>query len=115
LEAGGTVPTIPVLERIAVALETGRAWVFGSDAFRAAARRYSVSVSGERDELRRLVEELPDEQLPAALTALRQRLALVPLAREASWPPEFFNSITADRDDIGRSHEDLLAEGFGRD
>jgi hypothetical protein len=72
-------------------------------------------VHGERDELRRLVEELPDEQLPAALAALRQRLALVSHTHEALWPPAFFNSITADRDDVGRNHEDLLAEGFGRD
>jgi hypothetical protein len=72
-------------------------------------------VHGERDELRRLVEELPDEQLPAALAALRERLAVVTPAHDARWPPAFFNSITADRDDTGRNHEDLLAGGFGRD
>lgn len=69
----------------------------------------------ERDELRKLVEELPDEQLPGALAALRQRLRLVTQPHEPSWPPAFFNSITADRNDIGRNHEELLAEGFGRD
>jgi hypothetical protein len=71
-------------------------------------------VHGERDELRRLVEELPDEQLPAALAALRQRLAPVAQTREAQWPPAFFNSITTDRNDVGRNHDEILAEGFGR-
>jgi len=72
-------------------------------------------VSGERDELRRLVDELPDEQVLAALVDLRQRLTPVPTPREAPWPPAFFNSVTAERNDLGRNHDDILAEGFGRD
>jgi hypothetical protein len=72
-------------------------------------------VSGEREELRRLVEEIPDEQVPAALADLRRRLVPVPEVREAAWPPAWFNSIIDERNDLGRNHEDLLAEGFGRD
>jgi hypothetical protein len=72
-------------------------------------------VSGEREELRRLVDELPEDQVQAALLNLRQRSALVSTSRQAPWPPAFFNSVTADRDDIGRNHDDILAEGFGRD
>jgi hypothetical protein len=77
--------------------------------------RYPEDVSGEREELRRLVEELPDEQLPAALADLRGRLAAMPEPREAPWPPAFFNSIIDERNDLGRNHEDLLADGFGLD
>jgi hypothetical protein len=72
-------------------------------------------VSGEREELRRLVEELPDEQVPAALADLRRRLVPLPQTGEVSWPPAWFNSITDERNDVGRNHEDPLAEGFGRD
>ena len=69
---------------------------------------------GEREELRRLVEEIPDEQLPDALTELRRHLVPLPEQRATGWPPIWFNSITTDRDDLGRNHENLLAEGFGR-
>jgi hypothetical protein len=71
-------------------------------------------VSGEREELRRPVEELPDEQVSAALADLRRRLVPVPKVPEAGWPPAWFNSITDERNDLGRNHEDLLAEGYGR-
>jgi hypothetical protein len=72
-------------------------------------------VNGEREELRRLVEELPDEQIPAVLADLRHRLLPVAEPREVPWPPAWFNSITDERNNLGRNHEDLLAEGFGRD
>ncbi len=68
-------------------------------------------MSAEREELRRLVEEIPDEQLSAALVEARR------LARPqavASWPPSWFGSIDAPRADLGRNHDDLLADGFGR-
>lgn len=76
---------------------------------------YADAVSGEREELRRLVDELPEEQVRAALANLRQRSAPVGVSPGAPWPPAFFNSITADRDDMGRNHDDILAEGFGQD
>lgn len=68
-------------------------------------------MSAERDELKRLVEDLPDEQVPAALAAVRrqheQRSA-------ATWPPSWFASFASGRTDLGSNHDDLLAEGFGR-
>ena len=67
-------------------------------------------VSGEREELRRLVEELPDERVPAVLAEVRRQVAPRPVA---AWPPAWFGAIEADRTDIGRHHDDLLAEGFG--
>jgi hypothetical protein len=65
----------------------------------------------ERDELRRLVEELPDEQVQAALADVRRRLMPVP---RGSWPPAWFGSFSDERTDLGARHDDLLAEGFGR-
>jgi hypothetical protein len=68
-------------------------------------------VSAERDELRRLVEDLPDERLPAVLAEARRQArpeAVTP------WPPSWFGSIEADRTDVARRHDDLLTEGFGR-
>lgn len=69
-------------------------------------------MSAEREELRQLVEELPDEQVSAVLAEARRRVRPQPAG---AWPPAWFGSITSDRTDLGRNHEDLLAEGFGRD
>ena len=41
-----------------------------------------------REELRELVEHLPDEQVPAVLSEVRARLA--PVRPERSWPPTWF-------------------------
>lgn len=72
-------------------------------------------MSGERDELRRLVEQLPDEQLPAVLSEVRQRLQPVRTPAEVAWPPSWFGAIASGGSDLGRNHEHVLAEGFGRD
>lgn len=67
-------------------------------------------MSAERDELRRLVEELSDERVPAVLAEVRRQTA----PRFAgTWPPVWFGAIEADRTAIARHHDDLLAEGFG--
>jgi hypothetical protein len=67
-------------------------------------------VSGDRGELHRLVEELPDERVPAVLAEVRRQVAPKPAA---AWPPAWFGAIEADRTDVARHHDDLLAEGFG--
>ena len=67
-------------------------------------------MSGEREELRRLVEELPDERVSAVLAEARRQVTPKPVA---AWPPAWFGAIEADRTDIARHHDDLLAEGFG--
>jgi hypothetical protein len=67
-------------------------------------------VSAEREELRRLVEELPDEQVRAVLAEARRHVAPHSVA---PWPPSWFGAIDADRTDVARNHDDLLAEGFG--
>jgi hypothetical protein len=65
----------------------------------------------ERDELRRLVEELPDEEVPAALAEVRRRLR--PVA-DRPWPPAFFGTGTSRTPGVARRADEFLAEGFGR-
>lgn len=68
-------------------------------------------MSAERDELHRLVEELPDEQVSSALADVRRRIG----RREAgAWPPAWFGAATADRTDTAARVDELLGEGFGR-
>jgi hypothetical protein len=68
-------------------------------------------MSAERDELRRLVEDLPDEGVRAVLAEARRQHEEQPTA---VWPPSWFASFASGRHDLGSNHEDLLAEGFGR-
>jgi hypothetical protein len=68
-------------------------------------------MSGEREELRRLVEELPDEHVDIALAVMRR---MVPTRDAGAWPPTWMNSFSSGGSDVSRRHEDLLAYGFGR-
>lgn len=68
-------------------------------------------MTAARDELRRLVEQLPDEQIPAALAEV-QRLAAS--AETAQWPPPWFGAVTSKRSDTSERVDELLADGFGR-
>ena len=47
-------------------------------------------MSAERDELRRLVEELPEEQVLAVIDEVRRRLP--PADHDGSWPPAWFGA-----------------------
>jgi len=68
-------------------------------------------MSAERDELKRLVDELPDERVPAVLAEVRRQHE----PRQApDWPPAWFASFASGRHDLGSNHDDLLADGFGR-
>ncbi len=71
------------------------------------------SMSPEREELLRLVEEMPDQDVPAVLADVRRRLE--PFAHpESSWPPAWFGIAEGDGTAIGRRSEELLEDGFGR-
>jgi hypothetical protein len=72
---------------------------------------YAADVSAEREELRRLVEQLPDEEIPAVLAEVRRHLVAV---GERSWPPAFFGAGRAGRSDVAARSEEILGEGFGR-
>lgn len=65
----------------------------------------------ERDELKRLVDKLPEEQVPPALADVRRRLRPV---RKEAWPPAFFGGAGGDGTAAGASAEERLHEGFGR-
>lgn len=68
-------------------------------------------MSAERDELLRLVQELPEDQVPQALAEVRRHLRPI---RDRSWPPAFFASAPGDGTRIADQADDLLREGFGR-
>jgi hypothetical protein len=68
-------------------------------------------VSAERDELMRLVQEIPDDQVPHALAEMRRYLG--PAGAHA-WPPAFFASAPGDGISIAEQADRLLREGFGR-
>lgn len=84
-----------------------RAWLSS----RTARAGYAEHVSAERDELRELVERLPDEEVPAVLSVARRHLG-DPSGR--AWPPAFFGSGRAERTDVAERAEELLDEGFGQ-
>jgi hypothetical protein len=67
-------------------------------------------MTAARDKLRRLVEQLPEEQVPAALAEV-QRLASG--ADTPAWPP-WFGAVTSTRSDTSTRVDELLAEGFGQ-
>lgn len=67
-------------------------------------------MTADREELRRLVEDLPDEQVPGVLDDVRRRLTP---RRARSWPPAWFGGGTAARTDTAARADELLAEGFG--
>jgi hypothetical protein len=69
---------------------------------------YAIRMSAERDELRELVERLPDEQVPSVLAAARHHLQA---AHERPWPPAFFGAGRAGRTDTAARSEELLDEG----
>lgn len=68
-------------------------------------------MSAERDELLRLVQDLPEDEVPLALAEVRRHLRPVV---ERPWPPAFFASAPGDGKSIAEEADELLREGFGR-
>lgn len=63
------------------------------------------------EELHRLVEELPEEQVPGALADLRAR------GRRAGprpWPPAWFGAVRGASPDVSGRVDEILREGMGR-
>jgi hypothetical protein len=71
---------------------------------------YDVRVSAERDELHRLVEELPEDEVSEALRAARGRRDRM----VRPWPPRWFGAGRSSRTDTAMRSEELLKDGFGR-
>ncbi len=68
-------------------------------------------MTAARDELRRLVDDLAEDQVPTALIEV-QRLAAA--ADAPAWPPPWFGAVKSCRTDTSERVDELLAEGFGR-
>ena len=68
-------------------------------------------MSVQREELLRLVEELPEEEVPAVLDDVRRHLRAV---QGPSWPPAWFGAGQGATTDVAARSEDMLDEGFGR-
>jgi hypothetical protein len=68
-------------------------------------------MSAQREELLWLVEELPEEEVPAVLDDVRRRLRA---ARGRPWPPAWFGAGEGSANNVAARSEDLLRDGFGR-
>lgn len=68
-------------------------------------------MSAEREELARLVQQLPDEEVPHVLEEVRRHLR--PL-RERPWPPKWFGAAPGRHRDASECVDELLGNGFGR-
>lgn len=66
-------------------------------------------MGAEREELARLVQQLPDDEVPRVLEELRSRVDSV-----RPWPPAWFGIEPGDGSRVGAHADDILAEGFGR-
>jgi hypothetical protein len=67
-------------------------------------------MSVQRNELLRLVEELPEEAVPAALDDVRRYVHAV---KDRPWPPAWFGAGEGRTDDVAARAEDLLEDGLG--
>jgi len=72
---------------------------------------YAAGVSAEREELRRLVEQLPDKEVRAVLAEVRRHLVTL---WERPRPPEFLGAGRAGSSDVAARANEILGEGFGR-
>ena len=86
---------------------TGQLW----DQVEGNASAYTEIMSVQREELLRLVEELPEEEVPAVLDDVRRHLRAV---TDRPWPPAWFGAGEGRTDDVAARSEDLLGDGFGR-
>jgi hypothetical protein len=68
-------------------------------------------MSAQREELFRLVEELPETEVPAVLDDVRRHLRAV---QNKSWPPAWFGAGQGSASDVAAQSEDMLDDGFGR-
>ena len=69
------------------------------------------AMTAARDELRRLVEQLPEEQVPAALAEV-QRLASA--ADTSAWPPPWFGAVTSARADTSTRSTSCWPRAFSQ-
>ena len=68
-------------------------------------------MSVRREELLRLVEELPENEVPVVLDCVRRHLRAV---RDRSRPPVWFGAGESQSTDVAARSEDLFGDGSGR-
>jgi len=68
-------------------------------------------MSVQREDLLRLVGELPEDEVPVVLNDVRRHLRAV---RDRSWPPAWFGAGAGRTADVAARCEDLLGDGFDR-
>jgi hypothetical protein len=68
-------------------------------------------MSTSRDQLHELVDQLPEEQVLAAVSQLRARLVSVPPA--GSWPPTWIGVAQGSSQDLSERFEDVLSAELG--
>lgn len=68
-------------------------------------------VSAQREELHHLVDDLPEEMVPAVLADLRTR-ATPPEHRP--WPPRWFGAAKARTPDVSEHIDDILRAELGQ-
>lgn len=68
-------------------------------------------MSVERDELHRLVDELPEGQIPLAVADIQQHGRT---AAARAWPPSWFGAAEETHTNTAANVDEFLREGFGR-
>jgi hypothetical protein len=68
-------------------------------------------MSTQREELLRLVQELPEEEVPAVIDDVRRHLRVV---QKRPWPPAWFGAGQGRTTEVAARSEKLLEDGFGR-
>jgi hypothetical protein len=68
-------------------------------------------MSAGREELRRLIAELPEDVIPAVLGAARSRLHA---GSNRPWPPAWFGAAQGRTMDAAARSGEMLREGFGQ-
>jgi hypothetical protein len=68
-------------------------------------------MSAEREELRHLIQDLPEEEVPAVLGALWPRLRA---GKNRAWPPASFGAAQSHTSDAAARTEERLQGRFGQ-
>lgn len=67
-------------------------------------------MTSQREELERLVRELPEAEVPRVLDDVRTHLRS---PRGKPWPPAWFGAAAGRRSDSSERVDELLSYGFG--
>ena len=68
-------------------------------------------MSAEREELGQLIQDLPEEEAPAAFGALGPRLRA---GKNRAWPPTWFGATQGRTADAAARTEERLQDRFGQ-